>query len=144
MRSTYFIGAWLDRHDLQSYFNRENCFWSTVREFKNRRGLKAFTAKATCPCGNEFHQKSKVDIYCCITCRKKYTGSSVKKVHLSPEQIEEVKSEIRSAKRGHGRLIADKWGIPVSQVWKLAGQIRLEKREEEFETPDNPYSAAGQ
>ena len=138
MGSTFFNGAWLDRHDLTGYYSRENCFWSTVEEYKKRRGLKAFKAKATCPCGNEFHQMGKVDVYCCIKCRKKYTGSAFLRMQLTPEQIEEVKSEIRLSKRGYGRPLADKWGISLKRVWSLAAQIKREKRDEESETPNLP------
>jgi len=138
MGSTYFKGAWLDRHDRQQNYSRENCFWSTVDDYKKRRFIKGFKPKVICPCGNEFHQNSSVHVYCSIRCRKAYRGSFDKPKKLTPEQIEEVKSEIRASKFGYGRPLANKWGISLSRVWSLAAQIKQEKRDEESERPDLP------
>lgn len=135
MGNTYFYGAWLDRHDRQKNYSRENCFWSTVDDYRKRRGFKDFLPKGICPCGNEFHQNSSVDHYCCFRCRKTYGGSAYLKTHLTPEQIEELKAEIRASKRGYARPLADKWGISLNRVWSLAAQIKQEKRDEVPGTP---------
>lgn len=126
MKDLFFEGAKLDRHDLTKDFSKTNCFWSTVEAYDKRRGRRSSRPLVKCECGNEFRQQTSGNIHCSQVCKRRFGGFVNSVSLLSPEQIQEMKTEILSRSQGYGLRLANKFDLTLSQVWAFARQVRAD------------------